>query len=103
MIKCEYETFECKGRKFDVQAEFEVIFMNYFEILLKYKSLEDALRLYTQILTRFDLAIEKYKKQNEKTFHEVYMDVVIKENAEIKNLIDDLTNYFEKKKRERND
>ena len=60
MIKCEYGTFECKGRNFDVKAEFEVIFMNYFEVLLKHETLEDALSLYTNILKRFNLAIEKY-------------------------------------------
>ena len=103
MIKCEYGQFECKGGKFDVQAEFEIIFMNYFEVLFKYENWEEPLSLYTKILTRFDLAIEKYKKQNEKPFHEVYTDVVISENADIKNLLDDLTDYFEKKKRERND
>ena len=103
MIKCDYGQFECKGLKFDVQAEFEIIFFNYFEILLKYKTLEDALSLYTNILRRFDLAIEKYKKQSEKSFHDVYIDVVINENAEVRKLLDDLTDYFEKKKRERND
>lgn len=103
MIKCEYGTFECKGRKFDIQAEFEVIFMNYFEVLLKHETLEDVLSIYTNILKRFDLAIEKYKKQNEKSFHDIYTDIVIDENAEIRKLFDDLTDYFEKKKRERND
>lgn len=103
MIKCEYGLFECKGEKLSVQSEFEIIFMNYFEVLLKYETLEDALRFYTCMLTRFDLAIEKYKKQNEKKFSEVYTDVVIDENAEVRKLFDDLTDYFEKKKRERND
>jgi len=103
MIKCEYGQFECKGGKFDVQAEFEIIFMNYFEVLLKYETLEDALRIYTKILTRFDLVIEKYKKQNEKSFHDIYTDVVIDENVDLHNLLDDLIDYFEKKKKERND
>ena len=103
MIKCELGRFECKGNRFDIKAEFEEIFMNYFEVLLKHETLEDALSLYTSILRRFDLTIEKYKKQNEKSFSEVYTDVVINENVEVRKLFDDLTDYFEKKKRKRND
>lgn len=66
MIKCEYGLFECKGPKFDVQSEFEVLFINYFEVLLKHETLENALEFYNQTLKRFTLAVDKYKEQNEK-------------------------------------
>ncbi len=76
MIKCEYGTFECKGKKFDIQAEFEVIFMNYFEVLLKHETLEDALSLYTNILKRFNLAIEKYKNKMKNHFM-IYIQILL--------------------------
>lgn len=105
MIKCDKERFECKGEAYLCEAEFELIFMNYFEVLIKNRGLEQACNKYSNILERYEKALDIYKNQsNKKDFRHAYTDVVINEHEGIlDDLLDDLIDYFEKKKRERND
>lgn len=73
MIRCDKERFECEGEVFLCEAEFELIFMNYFEVLIKNGGLEYACNKYSMILERYGKAVDIYKNQSNKKIFIMYI------------------------------
>lgn len=91
MIKCEMGMFNCKASdENELLAEFEVIFVNIFNILINEMGLVKASEAYNMIFKSFGNALDQYSKHPKDNFVDLYMEVIIKDNKKmLKDMIND--------------